>query len=244
MKTYVVNLASSTDRRQYMEQLLHTYPQLTLEFIDAVNGKLMTSRQKAEAFDFDQFSILMQRQARPGEIGCTLSHQKCYRRLIESSEKCAIIFEDDLIVNEPIDNIIPHIKQWLECDEPRLLLLSGWFWYSSSSQFDSTHKISRAVDGYLTHAYALNRAAANLMIDAKPWYAADAWHIFIKRGVKIYGLRPHLFDQDWSGLFKTMVNTESLTRVPFNLKGWLGIKYRGALQHILSLFGKFEKAEK
>lgn len=244
MKAYVVNMASSSDRRRYMEQLLCNHPGLSIEFIDAVNGKQLSDQRQRELFDFDKFSVLMQRRVRPGEIGCTLSHQKCYRQLIESGERYAIIFEDDLVINEPFDEMLPAIEQWLDCDEPRLLLLSGWFWFISSRDFNANHQISRVFDGYLTHAYALNRAAAKLMTDSKPWYAADAWHLFVKRGVNICGLRPHLFDQDWSGVFKTTIQTESKTNVPFSLKVWMNIKRRTLIQHILSLCGKFEKAEK
>lgn len=243
MKTYIINLASAPDRRQYMEQLLGNYPQLDFEFINAVNGKQMSIQQQDTLFDLDKFIQIYQYPVRPGEIGCTLSHQKCYRHLVESYEKSAIIFEDDLIVNEPVKDILPLIQKWLDCDEPRVLLLSGWFWFTSSSNFDKTHEISRVVDGYLTHAYALNRAAAKVMLDSKPWYVADAWRVFIKRGVKIYGLRPHLFDQDWGPGFQTAINTESRMYLPFN-KGWIRIKYRSLIQHTLSLFGKFEKARK
>lgn len=244
MKTYIINLGESTDRRRYMEELLCNYPQLNIEFIDAINGKLMSREQQTAAFDLNKFSHLTQYQARPGEIGCTLSHQKCYRLLMESSEKSAIIFEDDLIVNEPIQDIIPLVKKWLDCDEPRVVLLSGWFWFTSSSDFDSKHKISRVSDAYGTYAYALNRVAAKVMLDSKPWYLADDWCMFKKRGVRIFGICPHLCDSDLGEKFKTTLNIGMRIHAPFNINAVLLNKYRSLIKRILFLFGKFEKAVK
>jgi glycoside transferase family 25 len=245
MKTYVVNLARSIDRRVYMENLLKTYSNLDVEFIDAVDGRIMSEGECNESFDIKRFAKEMLKEVRPGEIGCTLSHQKCYKKIVSDGEQSAVIFEDDLIFNEDITLLIPKIEDWLDCDEPRVLLLSGWFWHTSSHLFDKKHKISKVIDGYLTHGYALNRNAAKLMIDNKPWYVADSWNMFAKRGIKIYGLKPHPCDQDWSGIFTTVVNDENQRNVNFlDVKNWIKIKKRSAMQKLLKSLGKFEKPER
>ena len=40
MKTYVVNLEKSTDRKKYMTRLLADQPFLDVEFINAVDGRI------------------------------------------------------------------------------------------------------------------------------------------------------------------------------------------------------------
>lgn len=245
MKAYIVNLERSVDRRDYMIDLLAKYQGLDIELIKAVDGRLLTQNERHDLFNAERFSKTTLKEVRPGEIGCTLSHQKCYNQLIESGNRSAIIFEDDLVVNEDFTTIIPKIEAWLDHDEPRLLLLSGWFWYTTSSQFDRKHHISTVIDGYLTHSYALNKSAAKLMIDSRPWYVADAWKMFRQRGVKICGLRPHLFDQDWSGVFKTVVNDEKfINSRHIAFSNWINIKKRGLKQRLLKIIGKFEKAER
>lgn len=245
MKAYVINLARSTERRSYMERILSEYPQLDVEFVEAVDGKSLTKSQSEESFDSDRFKNETTKIVRPGEIGCTLSHQKCYRKMVDEGVDCALIFEDDLIINENLDSFIMNIHDWLTDDEPRLLLLSGWFWFSSSSPFDNKHIIAKVIDGYLTHSYALNISAAKMMIDQRPWYVADAWDMFIRRGVKIYGLRPHICDQDWSGVFKTIVNDEcQQSSYSHDLKSFIRTKKRSLIQKILKLLGKFEKPER
>lgn len=81
MKTYVVNLARSIDRRVYMENLLKTYSNLDVEFIDAVDGRIMSEGECNESFDIKRFAKEMLKEVRPGEIGCTLSHQNVIKRL-------------------------------------------------------------------------------------------------------------------------------------------------------------------
>ena len=242
MKAYVVNLLRSEDRRVYMENLLSAIDDIEIEYINAVDGKSLSDKERYTLFDVEKFSRDNLRLPRPGEIGCTLSHQKCYRRLIESDESYAIVFEDDIVMNEDPVSFIAEIEKWLRTDEPRVLLLSGWFWYTNESGFDEKHKVATVSDGYLTHAYALNRAAAELMTDERPWYVADVWDMFRKRGIRICGLRPHPFDQDWSGVFKTVVNDESHRKTSFNLSGWMKIKKRSAIQKILTLAGSMEPA--
>lgn len=245
MKTYIVNLARSTDRRSYMEKILSEYPQLDIEFIEAVDGRELIPEEREQIFDLVRFKKETMKIVRPGEIGCTLSHQKCYRKMVDEGIGCALIFEDDLIINENLDSFIMNIHNWLTDDEPRLLLLSGWFWFSSSSPFDNKHRIAKVIDGYLTHSYALNNSAAKMMIDQRPWYVADAWDMFIKRGVKIYGLRPHICDQDWSGVFKTVVNDEcQQSSYSHGLKSFIRTKKKSLIHRILKLLGKFENPER
>lgn len=245
MKVYIVNLERSVDRRSYMIDMLNNYQGLDIELIKAVDGRLLSEYERHTLFDTKRFSKTMLKEVRPGEIGCTLSHQKCYQRLIKSENKSAIIFEDDLVVKEDFTPLIPRIEAWLDNDESRLLLLSGWFYYTKSSTFDREHHISKVIDGCLTHGYALNRSAAKLMSDHQPWYVADAWDMFRRRGVKIYGLRPHLLDQNWSGVFKSVINDEnSGESIHINLYSWINIKKRGLTQRILKLLGKVEAPER
>ena len=98
MKAYIINLKEAIERRNYMQkQLALLPPSLSSEFIEAVNGKGMNREQLEENFDYEKFRLRYAKEVRPGEIGCTLSHQKCYRRLLESKEKYVLILEDDII---------------------------------------------------------------------------------------------------------------------------------------------------
>ena len=241
MLTYIINLERNADRRRYVEGILSKHKMLDITYINAFDGAKYSEAKLHKIFDYDRYERSTLKKIRPGEIGCTMSHQYCYRALCESNAKSAIIFEDDIVINDDnVTDLVVGIEKFLDTDEPRLLLLSGWYWFTTKRTFDKHHEIAKVYDGYLTHAYALNKAAAKILIDEKPWYVADSWHIFRKRGVNIYGLSPHPFDQDWSGVFKSEVlvkNSEAVTCKP---AVWLGLKWRGLKQRILTLIGNFE----
>jgi len=240
MKVFVVNLERSKDRRKYMEDLLKDYKSLDVEFINGIDGNNLTDLRKKELFDIKRYEKTYLKKVRDGEIGCTLSHQKIYRTLLDSPYQYSLVFEDDLEINMDLNTILPDIEKWLMTDEPRVLLLSGWFWYSSSKIFIKDTKICNVIGAYLTHGYALNKAAAELMIDERPWYVADAWNIFKKRGIRICGLTPHPCDQDWSGVFNSEVLIEPMKKSKFFFKSWLQIKTDALVRHLSYLINHFE----
>lgn len=146
----------------------------------------MNREELEENFDSEKFRLRYAKEVRPGEIGCTLSHQKCYRRLLESKEKCVLILEDDIIVRQNIDFLLPELEKLLITNEPRIVLLSGWYWYLSTKVLKGHYRVANVYDAFLTHAYAINRAAASLIIESRPFIAADDWFYIRKKGVKIY----------------------------------------------------------
>lgn len=240
MKAFILNLRTSTERREYMNGILKDVTVVHPIFIDAIDGRKLPENERDYLFDEERFKREYDRSIRPGEIGCTLSHQKCYRELLHSDDNSLIIFEDDIIVNSEITALLPKVEKWLSVDEPRVMLLSGWFWHKKPQQFFEEYKIAEIIDGFLTHAYALNKSAARLMLDTKPWYLADAWEMFRNRGIKIMGLKPHPFDQDWSGVFTTTVNDEAINKNHKLSVKLLQEKIRSLRNKTLQIFGRFE----
>ena len=124
MKAYIVNLKSSLERRLYIKRLLQGYPSIQIEWIEAVDGRKLSNEKKEQLFDISQFQRHYLKEPRAGEIGCTLSHQQCYHTLLKSTEKSVLVFEDDIVLNANIEELIPEIEKFLNVDEPRVLLLS------------------------------------------------------------------------------------------------------------------------
>lgn len=240
MDAYIVSLKTASDRKKYMTSLLSSEKSITINWIEAVDGRVFSDDEIDEKFDCKKFRQHYLKNPKPGEIGCTLSHQKCYNKLLQSSSKSVLILEDDIVLNDNIRDIIPKIENILNTNKPIIILLSGWFWYLTKKEFDNNRQLCKVCDGYLTHAYAINREAAQLMIEKKPYMLADAWELFIKKGVKIFGLTPHPIDQDWSGVFKSDVLTNATPSKTFVLKSWIYHKQRGVKQRFFKLIGHFE----
>ena len=124
MKTLVINLPQSTDRLRSLNEQLNAHPYLDVEVIEAVDGRRLSPEETDRAFDSRRFRRHYHRNPRPGEIGCTLSHQKAYRRIKETGVN-TLILEDDIHILRDMRNELKEVDEWLSSDRPRLLVRSA-----------------------------------------------------------------------------------------------------------------------
>lgn len=241
MRTYVVNLERSKDRKEYMENQLSSLPYLLAEFVCGVDGRLMDDEERREKFNVDKFCSRYHQRVRPGEIGCTLSHQRCYRKLLDSGEKGVLILEDDIIVNANIEDLLDKVSGLLDTEQPLIVLLSGRFMYTWTRRFCRHFRLANVFNASFTHAYAINRAAAELLVVDRPDVLADDWNYIRRKGVSLKAVLPHVIDQNWSGEYATLVNGEELERMGGWSVLWLYRKWDHAISKFLKLLGRFEK---
>ena len=81
LKTYIINLEKSTVRKQYMQELLSPYQFLDVEFVKAIDGRLLSEEERALRFDYVRSKKVYGRTLNAGEVGCALSHRKVYERI-------------------------------------------------------------------------------------------------------------------------------------------------------------------
>ena len=241
MKSYIINLERSTDRKSYMEVLCKKLPFWDVEFVKAVDGRNMSANEQEHIFDKRKFKKRYSIDVRPGEIGCTLSHQKCFRKIVEDNEPYVLILEDD--IQKPIHDIgviLNSIEEMMVTETPRIILLSGWYWFKRTHDFMGSYRLADVYDAFLTHSYVINQAAARLLIEERPFITADDWRYIRQKGVQLQAVYPHLIDQNWDGDLATMVNVEPIKK---RSVGWY---CRNACRltnlKILKIIGHFEKA--
>ena len=243
MKTYIINLKDAVLRREYMRKQLQLLPpSLSVEFVEAVDGRIMSSQERENKYDTEKFRLRYTKEVRPGEIGCTLSHQMCYEKLMHSEEKYALILEDDIVVRPNVDSVFPCIEELIQTDKPLVILLSGWYWFGETKKIDTHYHVANVYDAFLTHAYIINRAAAALLIEPRPFITADDWFYIRKKGVKICALLPHLIDQDWSGTNPTSINEVKRVTCKGMWKRKFQIRLHSLYLKVLKLVNHFEKA--
>ena len=241
IRTFIVNLRDDVVRRKHINDILAIYKDsLDIEFIEAVDGRILSEEQRRGKFNVEKFETNFFRKIMPGEIGCTLSHQNIYKKIIEEKIHIALILEDDIIIRENLSPLLPDIEKKLESNVPMIILLSGWFWYTKKQKFDKSHDLAKVVDGYLTHSYAINYAAAKLMHTDYPYLLADSWEKYMDNGIKIYGITPHLIDQDWTNFQSTITGSQTRGLGLKNLQQWFNVKRRTIKQHMLEIFGLYE----
>ena len=243
MKTYIINLEQSTERKEYMRQQMKKLPQLDYEFIPAVDGRKMSEEELSSRFNMKGSMYHYGRELMKGEVGCTLSHIRCYQRIVAEDDSCALILEDDIEVNHPEAIDISFLENFLvSCSKPVIVLLSGHYWYTSRYHSQMVNVFS----AFYTHAYVVNQAAARLLLNklVYPWHLADDWFYIRSLGVKLLGLKPHWINQISTDATSTVVNAElpirALVKRNLCLKSLLISYYVGGVKKLLKFFNLYE----
>ena len=190
LKTFVVNLERSTVRKQYMEQLLQPYSFLDVEFIKAVDGRLLSEEEINSQFDFNRSRKLYGKTITAGEVGCTLSHRKIYKEIVDNNIPYALIIEDDIAVQRDLNLIdMDAVDKVLKSSKPRVLMLSGDYCYYKKKA------IVRIFSAVGTYAYMINYAGARLVYNkVHPCSVADDWLFFKRKGLRLYAVYPYMVD--------------------------------------------------
>ncbi|QBF83154.1 glycosyltransferase family 25 protein [Shewanella maritima] len=104
-KVFVINLASSAERLKHITEQLGKF-QVPFERIDAVDGRKLSDE---EIEKYSPQSLVQQHYFRPlnkGEVGCSLSHQKAWQKILDDDLDFAIILEDDIYLKDNFKSIV------------------------------------------------------------------------------------------------------------------------------------------
>lgn len=190
LKTYIINLEKSSVRKQYMQDLLSPYSFLDVEFVKAIDGRLLSDEDRKSRFDYGKSKKVYGRTLNAGEVGCALSHRKVYEQVLNGSEHYALVLEDDIAIQLDL-NLMPleKIDKTMRSSRPRVLMLSGDF---SFYRKRPVIKIYSAVGAY---AYLINKAAAKRILSINPpCCVADDWMYYKRRGVRLFAVYPYMID--------------------------------------------------
>ena len=240
LKTYVINLEKSSVRRQYMQDLLAVYDFLDVEFIKAIDGRVLSEEERSLRFDLAKSKKLYGKLLNAGEVGCVLSHRKVYEELLSISDyDYALVFEDDISIIRDLHSLdLPGIDKVMKSDKPRVLMLSGDYCYFRKR---SIVRLYSAVGAY---AYMINKAAAKTILSiTPPCYVADDW-IFLKRKrLKLYAVLPYMVDANTNmELLGSEVKQDSwgINRSGMSLKENIIRVFTGFTERMFRLFNHFE----
>ncbi|MDE9545148.1 glycosyltransferase family 25 protein [Xenorhabdus bovienii] len=189
MKIFIVNLKKHTQRKEKMQNQANKLG-LHIEFIEAVYGpEINDEKLKRIAYDYPNCKLTK------GEIGCSLSHLKIYKKIIDDNIEYALILEDDAVLSENITEYIKNIKNSDNIRKPNVYLLSEVISYIKNYNLHSN--IYKSYHACGAHGYIINKKAAKkLLSKLQPIkYEADMWWIFRFRNyINVYCIIPHLID--------------------------------------------------
>jgi len=113
-KVFLINLDRSTDRLELCREELQKY-NIEFERVPAVYGKELTQQQIDSVYDENQNKKHYKKSLSLGEIGCYLSHIKCWQKVVDEKLDYAIILEDDFKLTESFGDfksIFEHLTNW------------------------------------------------------------------------------------------------------------------------------------
>lgn len=240
INTYIINLPSSIVRKRYMEDLMRPLSFLNVEFVEAVNGKSLSDNTINALFDYHKSFLHYGRKLSKGEVGCTLSHRKCYELLLASSEKYILVLEDDIRIIKKLKILKSQkVRKLLNSNKPVILFLSGDYWYYR--YIDDIVKVYSAVGSY---AYLINKEAAKLIVDSgTPFNVADDWRLYRKLGIILYAIKPYLVDANVQmDILGTDIQQESwgINRHNMPIKEVLHSLLDSLTKKVLKVIGHFE----
>ncbi len=189
IKTLIINLPKSSTRRKYMEELLAPVDILDVEFIEGVDGRQLSDGERRSRFDYKKCVELIGREPNNGELGCTLSHRRCYETLLDSDRDYALILEDDItFMRSPEELVKLSLDSILISETPRVIMLSGDYWFWNRGKIVSVYDCNGA------YAYIINRAAAKLMLSHEACCLADQWSLYKTYGLDFKAVYPYMVD--------------------------------------------------
>lgn len=193
MKTYIINLPNSTDRKEHAINELKYHNEFDCEFIDAIYGKNLSKDELYTLVDTESNNSHFKNNINKPEIGCALSHIKCYEQLLKSSEEFVLILEDDILIGKDIDTILPNLYNIAKAPIPTIILLSPNFYYKKENKINNKYSIAKVTSGFTAIGYIINREAAKILIKKlQPIHSvADNWGYFRSFSINIYGVIPH-----------------------------------------------------
>jgi len=104
---FVINLEKNTVRRNNIENQL-AQAGLEFEICPATDGSMLTQRDLAS---YDENYVLrnISRELSSSEIGCYLSHQKLWQKIVDENIPWAVILEDDVLIQADLKEILSKI---------------------------------------------------------------------------------------------------------------------------------------
>ena len=193
MKTYIINLPHNIERKGHAIKELQNHPEFEIEFISAIYGANLNDNEISSLVDTENKNSHFNNNINKAEIGCALSHIKCYKQFLKSQEELALILEDDILISKDINTILPLLSKIIQTHIPSIILLTPNVDYKNEKQLNTKYNIGEVISGFTALGYIINRAAAQILIkNLEPVHSvADNWGYFRKFGIKIYNIIPH-----------------------------------------------------
>lgn len=187
-KILVISLPGSPRRKQIVQEFAKH--EVDFEFVDAIRGNSLDlyNDERINTKRLTEIGMIKI----PGNVGAALSHIKCHQKIVEENLDFALIFEDDMSLEEELKSLLPLVIAASSREGVTMLFYQSFseivLEKSKSIKIDSTHSLydygsDKTI--FSGAAYIIwNKSAKKLVDYLLPVCASpDAWNLFKKDGV-------------------------------------------------------------
>ncbi|NVK23379.1 MAG: glycosyltransferase family 25 protein [Gammaproteobacteria bacterium] len=200
-KIYLINLDDSVERLNKCQALFDANG-LELERVAGVLGKALSIEEVAKYYDEAANSEVHYRTLSLGEIGCYLSHRKCWQKIVDSGEPFGVVVEDDINITGDVSAAIEAI-QHIEF-EWDLIKLAAYKRKTRPVKF--SHRLNsnfslvihdKPMSGCAATAYSREGAIKLLEATKRFARAVDTdIQYFWEKNIEVLSLAPYVFEQN------------------------------------------------
>ena len=220
MRTFLINLDRDTTRLGHMKAMLAGLG-IAYERQSAIYAKEL-SRSELKRLFRPVRSFIACRECMPvGAIGCALSHNAVYRRMIEEDIPVALVLEDDIVIESGFTELLGKAKEFLDPSRPQILQFSAW--KDGRDGNDVPDGIVEEDGLFCTDAYCVTLAAARLIlkVNSPVITVADSFRRWHKRfGLELFRIYPTTVRQD-NDTFGTNISGDEKRHIPSFLRSLL-----------------------
>lgn len=174
---FVINMEKQEKRRLHMSGILQQFG-FDFSFINATDGNRINIA-KSPFYDRRKRMRYFGRDMLPAEIGCSLSHRTCFRKMLEDGLQHVLILEDDVVFEKDFPEILSKVMEHAEYWDILRFVGSKKLYKKGSRKLvalnDNYHlcRLPTAPGG--AHAYIINRKAALKLLEMteKNWVPID-----------------------------------------------------------------------
>lgn len=198
MKVFVLNLARCPERMARVKARLDELG-VPFERIEGVDDSLMDETEKRRSVSRLGWWCCSLRPITRGQIGCTLSHQLAYRRMISEGLEHACVLEDDVVLDSHFPEVLKSLESAIDDTRAQVALMCD---HADGKMeipaVQGDFSLERVKEAMYAEGYVLTRKAAEQILEANyPLRVMDdIWGRWVRQGrIELYLARPTVCTQ-------------------------------------------------
>ena len=198
MKVFVINLDRCPDRMARVKARLDALG-VPFERVAGIDDATLDPAERKRSVSEFLWWCCSLRPITRGQVGCTLSHQKVYRRMLAEGLGHACVLEDDVLLGDRFPQVLAWLDGTVDDARPQVALMCDH--EGGRMELDPAERpcaLEPVADTMFAEGYVLTAKAARAILDANfPLRVMDdIWGRWVRQGrIELFFARPTVCTQ-------------------------------------------------